>query len=98
MLQKHKYILSKEVSQDVLSLLKEGCGLKKGVQHVMVSGNEINLKNSKVKLDLGHVNTCICCSKFSGHPYEHCNLGFRSLGSTGGFWFGVLRQVMSVSS
>lgn len=42
-----------------LSLLKEGWGLKKGVQHVMVSGNETMLKNSQSKFDLGHVKTRI---------------------------------------
>lgn len=61
MLQKHKYILSKEVSQDVLSQsVKRGLGAQKGCAHVMVSGNETKLKNSKSKFDLGYVKTCIC--------------------------------------
>lgn len=47
-----------------LGLLKEGWGLKEGVQHVTVSENEIQLKNSKSKFHLGHVKTCIC-SHFS---------------------------------
>lgn len=44
-----------------LGLLKEGWGLKEVVQHVMVSENEVKLKNFKSKFHLGHhLKTCVC--------------------------------------
>lgn len=73
-------------------------GAQKPVQHLTISKPELQLENSKWRLDLDHDKTCIC-SYLSFCSWESCKLGVRvsqQLQSSGGFCFEVQQQVLSV--
>lgn len=73
-------------------------GAQKPVQHLTISRPELQLENSKWRLDLDHDKTCIC-SYLSFSSWESCKLGVQvsqQLQSSGGFCFEVQQQVLSV--